>query len=85
MPTLSAKRQVTIPKELCNRLDVHPGDDLVFLEHNGRITIVKKVQGASDGALGHLEADGRVSEEDSPEGEICSEDGRAPVSRNLHI
>lgn len=70
MPTLSSKRQVTIPKELCTRLDVHAGDDLSFLEHNGRITIVKKVQGASDGALSHLTANGRISDEDSLEDEI---------------
>lgn len=65
MPILSPKRQVTIPKDLCDRLDVHPGDDLDFVEHEGRITIIKKRKGASAGVLSHLKADHRVSESDS--------------------
>ena len=54
MSILSQKRQVTLPKELCDRLSVQPGDDLAFLEYQGRITIVKKAKGSSDGALRHL-------------------------------
>lgn len=70
MPTLSSKRQVTIPKDLCDRLNVQAGDELVFLEHNSRITIVKKVQGASAGVLGHLKADPAVSDDESLQDEI---------------
>ena len=44
MPILSPKRQVTLPKELCDRLRVRPGDQVEFLEHNGRITILKKTK-----------------------------------------
>jgi AbrB family looped-hinge helix DNA binding protein len=65
MPILSSKRQVTLPKELCDRLRVRPGDDLEFLEHNGRITILKKARGSSAGVLKHLKADARFSDEDS--------------------
>lgn len=65
MPILSPKRQVTIPKELCDRLHVHPGDELDFVEYEGRITIFKKRKGASAGVLKHHKADSRFSEEDS--------------------
>jgi AbrB family looped-hinge helix DNA binding protein len=65
MPTLSAKRQITLPKELCDRLHVDPGDALEFLEHNGRITIIKKVKGAGAGVLKHLKVNARYSDEAS--------------------
>jgi|GEM_PF-6370162 len=45
MSILSQKRQVTLPKELCDRLLVQPGDHLSFLEYGGRITIIKKNEG----------------------------------------
>jgi AbrB family looped-hinge helix DNA binding protein len=65
MPILSPKRQVTLPKELCDRLQVRPGDQVEFLEHNGRITILKKTRGASAAVLRHLKADARFSDEES--------------------
>ncbi len=65
MPILSPKRQITLPKELCDRLIVQPGDDLVFLEHQGRITIIKKVEGSSKGVAKHLKANRRYSENES--------------------
>lgn len=65
MSILSPKRQVTLPKELCDRLFVQPGDDLSFLEHQGRITIIKKLKGSSDGALRHLKGNARHSDTDS--------------------
>lgn len=65
MPTLSIKRQITLPKELCDRLMVKPGDDLDILEHNGHITIIKKHKGASAGVLKHLKANTRYSDDDS--------------------
>lgn len=65
MPILSPKRQVTLPKELCDRLRVRPGDEVEFLEHDGRITIFKKRRGASAGVLRHLKADARFSDADS--------------------
>lgn len=63
MPILSPKRQVTLPKELCDRLRVAPGDHLDFLEHNGRITILKKARGTSAALLKHLKANVRFSDE----------------------
>jgi AbrB family looped-hinge helix DNA binding protein len=65
MSILSPKRQVTLPKELCDRLRVGPGDQLEFLEHNGRITILKKARGSSAAVLKHLAADARFSDEES--------------------
>ena len=65
MPILSPKRQVTIPKELCDRLRVQPGDDLDLLEHEGRITILKRVKGSSAGVVKHLRANARYSEAQS--------------------
>jgi bifunctional DNA-binding transcriptional regulator/antitoxin component of YhaV-PrlF toxin-antitoxin module len=54
-----------LPKELCDRLRVRPGDQVEILEHNGRITIFKKASGASAAVLRHLEADARYSDEES--------------------
>lgn len=65
MAILSPKRQVTLPKELCDRLRVGPGDQLEFLEHNGRITILKKARGTSAAVLKHVTADARFSDEES--------------------
>lgn len=65
MPTVSMKRQITLPKELCDRLNVNPGDDVDILEHAGRITILKKVKGASAGVLKHIKANVRYTEEES--------------------
>lgn len=65
MPILSQKRQVTLPKELCDRLFVQPGDDLSFLEYEGRITIIKKVKGSSDGKLHHLKGNTKHSDSES--------------------
>ena len=65
MPLLSPKRQITIPKELCDRLDVQPGDEIDFVEHEGRVTLLKKRKGASAGVLKHLKANRRYSDEDS--------------------
>lgn len=62
MAILSSKRQITLPKELCDRLLVHPGDDLAILEHEGCLTIIKKVKGKSGGILRHLKADPRYTD-----------------------
>lgn len=65
MPTVSSKRQVTLPKELCDRLNVNPGDDVDILEYAGKITILKKLKGASAGVLKHVKADVRYTETES--------------------
>lgn len=70
MPVLSAKRQITLPKELCDRLIVQPGDDLSFLEFEGRITIIKKIRGSSDGILKHIKANKNYTDEQSLNGTV---------------
>ena len=75
MSILSPKRQVTLPKELCDRLFVQPGDDLVFLEHEGRITIVKKQKGSSDGILRHIKGNVRHSDNESLQDALAKKRG----------
>jgi AbrB family looped-hinge helix DNA binding protein len=81
MPILSPKRQVTLPKELCDRLGVQPGDDVIFLEHQGRITILKKAKGRTAGVLKHLKANPRFSDRQSLEGSLEQRRSRAPAKR----
>ena len=81
MPILSPKRQVTLPKELCDRLRVGPGDQVEFLEHNGRITILKKARGASAAVLRHLQADARYSDEESLLGALANRRTKGTVKR----
>ncbi|HQU17376.1 MAG: hypothetical protein B7Z66_14140 [Chromatiales bacterium 21-64-14] len=65
MPLLSLKRQITIPKDVCDRLHVQPGDEIDIFEHEGRVTLIKKRKGASRGVLKHLKAERRYSDEES--------------------
>lgn len=81
MPTLSSKRQVTLPKELCDRLGVMPGDDLDILDHNGRITLLKKRKGASAGVLGHIRAEAGITDEASLRDAVERRGSRARVGR----
>lgn len=81
MPILSPKRQVTLPKELCDRLRVRPGDQVEFLEHNGRITILRKAKGASAGVLRRLKPDTRFSDEESLRGALASKRAKATAKR----
>ena len=65
MPKLSAKRQVTLPVELCRQLEVEPGDDLDVFVADGRLTLVKKRPGAAYGLLEHVRVDASVTDEES--------------------
>jgi AbrB family looped-hinge helix DNA binding protein len=82
VPTLSSKRQVTLPKELCDRLQVAPGDALEFFEHKGRITILKKLKGSSRGALKRLKADRRYSDEESLRDSLAVKRSRLAIKRS---
>lgn len=81
MPILSPKRQVTLPKDLCDRLAVVPGDDLDMLEHAGRITILKRAKGRSAGVLKHLKADRRYSDAESRDSAFAAAGRGAPTRR----
>jgi AbrB family looped-hinge helix DNA binding protein len=70
MPTISAKRQITLPKELCDRLGVNPGDKVDILEHNRKITVLKKVKDASAGVLRGKKVDAHFTDEESLQSEL---------------
>ena len=65
MPKVSAKRQITIPVDLCQEANINPGDDIETYIFNGQITIVKKEAGAAKGILKQLKADKRYSDKQS--------------------
>ena len=65
MHKVSAKRQVTIPKELCDQAGIQPGDMVEIFEYQGRVTVIKKELGASSGVLKHLKGETSVTDEDS--------------------
>jgi AbrB family looped-hinge helix DNA binding protein len=65
MPIISAKRQITLPKELCDQLGIYPGDEVDILEYGGKITVLKKVKGASASILRGRKAHARFTETES--------------------
>jgi len=81
MRMLSSKRQVTLPKASCDRLRIQPGDQVEFFEHNGRITILKKTGRASAGALRHLKANARFSDEESLRVALVSKRAKVTAKR----
>ena len=83
MPVLSPKRQVTLPKDLCDRLGLAAGDNLDLLEHKGRITIIRRSRGRSAGVLKHLalEGDGRLSDDESRDQAIAVSAGEIRPTR----
>lgn len=83
MPMLSPKRQITIPKELCDRLHVRPGDEIDIVEHDGRVTFIKKRKGASNGVLKHLKADRRYTDEESLHDTVTSRRSPAKGKRRV--
>jgi AbrB family looped-hinge helix DNA binding protein len=82
MPILSPKRQITIPKELCDKMRVHPGDNLDIFEHNGQITVLKKVKGSSAAVLKHLKPDSRFSDAESRDDALMSRRSRLKQPRD---
>lgn len=65
MHKVSAKRQVTIPKELCEKAGIEPGNLVEIFEYEGRVTVIKKQLGASAGVLKNLKGDVAVNDEES--------------------
>ena len=65
MPKVSAKRQITLPINQCEALGIEPGDEVECFVANGQLTIIKKVKGAADGLLKHIQADHSISDEES--------------------
>jgi len=65
MHKVTAKRQVTIPKALCQKAHIEPGDMVEIFEYEGRVTVIKKKLGAATGIAQHLKRDTSVSDEAS--------------------
>ena len=65
MHKVSAKRQVTLPKELCDRAGITPGDFVEIFEYRGKIIVIKKVLGSSKGSLSYLKPRQNISDEES--------------------
>lgn len=65
MHKVSAKRQVTLPKELCDRTGIMPGDFVEIFEYQGKITVIKKMVGSSQGSLSYLKPKVALSDHDS--------------------
>ncbi len=49
MATLSSKRQITLPKELCDQAGISPGARFRVFCHNGHRSLVKPSDNASIG------------------------------------
>ncbi|MDD5395384.1 MAG: AbrB/MazE/SpoVT family DNA-binding domain-containing protein [Thiothrix sp.] len=65
MHKVSAKRQVTLPKVLCDKTGILPGDYVDIFEYNGKLTVIRKLRGISRGSLKHLKALQPISDAES--------------------
>jgi AbrB family looped-hinge helix DNA binding protein len=70
MPIISAKRQITLPKELCDQLGINPGDEVDILGYGGKITVLKKVKGASAAILHGRKIHTQFTNEESLQSEL---------------
>ena len=64
--TVTRKRQVILPAEICERLGIRPGVRLDFRARNGKLEAVKLPSadpGAAEGSLRHLYTPERNREE----------------------
>jgi AbrB family looped-hinge helix DNA binding protein len=60
---VSEKGQVTVPKSLRERLDIRPGDELDFVEENGRLVALKSTrQDPVDTVYGSVDLGRRTDE-----------------------
>ncbi|WP_263079356.1 AbrB/MazE/SpoVT family DNA-binding domain-containing protein [Endozoicomonas sp. Mp262] len=51
MPKLTAKRQVTIPQNICHKLGLEPGDFIQIFERDGVAHLVKMTADDLEGTL----------------------------------
>jgi bifunctional DNA-binding transcriptional regulator/antitoxin component of YhaV-PrlF toxin-antitoxin module len=72
MPKVSAKRQITIPIDLCQQAHIEPGDDIVTFIYEGQITIVKKEKNAAKGILSYIRSNKKVADEQSLDDSLAS-------------
>ncbi len=72
MPKVSRKRQITLPASQCNQLGIKPGDDIETFVADGRLTIVKKVEGSAQNLLQHVKGDPSITDQESLEDALLS-------------
>ena len=65
MPRVSSKRQITIPARQCEELGIQPGDEVESFIADGKITLIKKTDGAAEGILQHIKAKNDMSDDES--------------------
>ncbi len=65
MPIISAKRQITIPIDMCREAGLAPGDEYECLIADGRVTIIRKQAGAAAGILSQVKGDPTVTDDES--------------------
>ncbi len=72
MPKVSRKRQITLPANQCDQLGIKPGDDIETFVADGRLTIVKKVEGSAQNLLQHVKGDTSITDQESLEDSLDS-------------
>ena len=72
MPKVSRKRQITLPASQCDQLGIKPGDYIETFVADGRLTIVKKVEGAAQSLLRHVKGDLSITDQESLEDTLDS-------------
>lgn len=66
MPKLSPKRQITLTIDQCRDADIKPGDEYSsYVDGDGRITIIKKVDGAARGLLSNAKVSRKYEDDES--------------------
>ena len=72
MPKVSSKRQITLPASQCDQLGIKPGDDVEIFVSDGRLTIIRKVEGAAQNLLRHVKGDPSITDQESLEDSLAS-------------
>ncbi len=67
MPKVSSKRQITLPAIRCDQLGIKPGDYIETFVADGRLTIVRKKEGAAQRLLRRVKGDPSVTDQESLE------------------
>ena len=67
MPKVSRKRQITLPASQCDELGIKPGDEIETFVADGRLTIVKKVEGSAQNLLQQVKGDSSITDQESLE------------------
>lgn len=65
MHKVSMKRQITIPKILCEKIGIGPGNFVEIFEYEGNVTVIKKQVGKSAGILKQLKGDAAITDKAS--------------------